>query len=126
MSATDPRLKKLRIQTGVVKRCGKEKLSYRKEANQQKEKLEKMKKEGKDDMEIKKMNEQIQESLMMIPDCHRKLEKAVKELKTLLDELETEGRTEVSKESEDSSSEPKEISEAKSALKDSEDHLKAD
>ena len=126
MSAADPRLKKLRIQTGVVKRCGKEKLSYRKEANQQKEKLEKMKKEGKDDMEIKKMNEQIQESLMMIPDCHRKLEKAVKELKTLLDELETEGRTEASKESEDSSTQPKEISEAKSALKDSEDYLKAD
>ena len=49
MSAADPRLKKLRIQTGVVKRCGKEKLSYRKEANQQKEKLEKLKKERKDD-----------------------------------------------------------------------------
>ena len=87
MSASDPRVKKLKIQTGVVKRCGKEKLSYRKEANQQKEKLEKMKREGKDDVEIKKMNEQVQESLMMIPDCHRKLEKGVKELKILIEEL---------------------------------------
>ena len=94
MSAADSRLKKLRIQTGVVKRCGKEKLSYRKEANQQKEKLEKLKKEGKDDMEIKKMNEMYQESLMMIPDCHRKLEKAVKELKSLLEELESESKDE--------------------------------
>ena len=126
MSTVDPRIKKLRIQTGVVKRCGKEKLSYRKEANQQKEKLEKMKKEGKDDMEIKKMNEQMQESLMMIPDCHRKLEKAVKELKSLLEELELElGRT-ASKENDEPYGKPKEISEAKLALKDSEDYLKAD
>ena len=126
MSAADPRLKKLRIQTGVVKRCGKEKLSYRKEANQQKEKLEKLKKEGKDDMEIKKMNEMYQESLMMIPDCHRKLEKAVKELKSLLQELESESKDEASNENQDQSMDPKEISEAKSALNDSEDYLKAD
>ena len=53
----DPRLKKLRISTGVVKRCGKEKLSYRKEADMQREKIEKMKVEGKDEADIKKMNE---------------------------------------------------------------------
>ena len=85
MSSSDPKLKKLRIQTGVVKRCGKEKLSYRKEANLQKEKLEKMKQEGKDDIQIKNMSEQIQESLMMIPDCHRRLEKAVGEIKVFKD-----------------------------------------
>lgn len=53
----DPRLKKLRIQTGVVKRCGKEKLSYRKEADMQRAKIEKMKADGKDEADIKKMNE---------------------------------------------------------------------
>ena len=53
----DPRLKKLRISTGVVKRCGKEKLSYRKEADMQKDKIEKMKAEGKEEAEVKKMNE---------------------------------------------------------------------
>ena len=52
MSAADPRLKKLKIQTGVVKRCGKEKLSYRKEANQQKEKVEKMKAEGREEKSL--------------------------------------------------------------------------
>ena len=56
----DPRLKKLRISTGVVKRCGKEKLSYRKEADMQRGKIEKMKTEGKDEADIKKMNEVIQ------------------------------------------------------------------
>ena len=55
----DPRLKKLRIATGVVKRCGKEKLSYRKEAEMQREKIEKMKLEGKEEADIKKMNEVI-------------------------------------------------------------------
>lgn len=126
MSNPDPRIKTLRIQTGVVKRCGKEKLSYRKEANQQKAKLEKMKKEGRDDMEIKKMNEQMQESLMMIPDCHRKLEKAVKELKSLLEELDLELARTASNENDEPFEEPKEISEAKLALKDSDYYLKAD
>ena len=125
MSSADPRLKKIKIQTGVVKRCGKEKLSYRKEARQQKEKLEKFKREGKDDMEIKKMNEQVQESLMMIPDCHRKLEKAVKELKSLLNELEVDFPLSVDEGTEVSPG-AKEISEAKEALKESEEHLKAD
>ena len=54
---SDPRLKKLRISTGVVKRCGKEKISYRKEADMQKGKIEKMKTEGRDEIEIRKMNE---------------------------------------------------------------------
>ena len=36
----DPRLKPIRIQTGVVKRLAKEKLSYQKEAAMLEEKLE--------------------------------------------------------------------------------------
>jgi len=112
--SSDPRLKKLRISTGVVKRCGKEKLSYRKEADMQKEKIEKMKTEGRDEIEIRKMNECMQESLMMIPDCHRRLEKAINEMKPLLEELETEF------------SESKEVTDAKTALEASEEHLKAE
>ena len=53
----DPRLKALKIKTGVVKRTGKEKLSYRKEADQQKAKVEKLKQEGRDEIEVKKMTE---------------------------------------------------------------------
>ncbi len=53
----DPRVKSLKIKTGVVKRTGKEKVSYRKEADQQRDKVEKMKQEGKDEADIKKMNE---------------------------------------------------------------------
>ena len=126
MSAADPRLKKLKIQTGVVKRCGKEKLSYRKEANQQKEKVEKMKAAGREEIEIRKMNECVQESLMMIPDCHRRLEKALDELKNLVEELEPDfGNLEVI-EGEAPPPGYKEMSEARAALKDSEEHLKAE
>ena len=46
----DPRLKQIKIKTGVLKRVGKEKLTYRKEADQQKAKIEKMKEDGKDEV----------------------------------------------------------------------------
>ena len=51
---------------------------------------------------------------MMIPDCHRRLEKAVGELKVLVEEL--------AKDFPESS----EVVDAKKALEDSEEHLKAE
>ena len=56
----------------------------------------------------------MQESLMMIPDCHRRLEKAVSDLKPLLEELQEEF------------AEAKEVTEAKEALEQSDEHLKAE
>jgi hypothetical protein len=53
----DPKIRNLKIKTGVVKRTGKEKLSYRVEADKQKEKIDKMKAEGKCEHDIKKMVE---------------------------------------------------------------------
>ena len=47
---SDPRLKQLKIKTGVLKRVGKEKLSYREEADQQRVKIEKMKEEGREEV----------------------------------------------------------------------------
>jgi hypothetical protein len=48
-----------------VKRCGKEKLSYRKEADMQKDKVDKMKAEGREEIEIRKMNEVMQTSAVI-------------------------------------------------------------
>jgi tubulin-specific chaperone A len=127
MSAADPRIRRLKIQTGVVKRCGKEKVSYRKEADMQKEKVEKMKAAGGEESEIKirKMNEVVQESLMMIPDCHRRLEKAIADLQNLIEELEPDfGNLE--KDGEASSPGRQEMKDAKKALNDSEEHLKVE
>ena len=54
----DPaRVKALRIKTGVVKRTGKEKMMYRKEADKEREKIEQMKRDGKDEADVKKMIE---------------------------------------------------------------------
>ena len=56
----------------------------------------------------------MQESLMMIPDCHSKLEKAVKDLKNLYEDLEKEFP------------ESKEVIDAKKALDVSVEHLNAE
>nr|CAD7437828.1 unnamed protein product [Timema bartmani]CAD7463628.1 unnamed protein product [Timema tahoe] len=82
---SDPRLKTLRIKTGVVKRLAKEKLMYQKEAEQQKERVQKFKDEGKCEHDIRKQEEVLQESLMMVPDCQRRLMKAYEELKDLIE-----------------------------------------
>uniref|UniRef100_A0A674H4P9 Tubulin-specific chaperone A n=1 Tax=Taeniopygia guttata TaxID=59729 RepID=A0A674H4P9_TAEGU len=79
----DPRLRQIKIKTGVVRRLAKEKIMYEKEAKQQEEKIEKMKAEACDDYGIKKQI--LQESRMMIPDCQRRLEVAHAELTQLLE-----------------------------------------
>ncbi|XP_017787142.1 PREDICTED: tubulin-specific chaperone A [Nicrophorus vespilloides] len=81
----DPRIRTLKIKTGVVKRLAKEKLSYEKEAEQQRARIVRLKGEGKDEYDIRKQEEVLQESLMMVPDCQRRLIKAYDELKSILD-----------------------------------------
>ncbi|XP_070165861.1 tubulin-specific chaperone A-like [Polyergus mexicanus] len=82
---SDPRLRILKIKTGVVKRLAKEKITYEKEATQQRERIQKLKEQDKDGYDIKKQEEVLQESLMMVPDCQRRLVKAFEELKNILD-----------------------------------------
>lgn len=77
----DPRLKQLKIKSGVVKRLAKEKTVYDKEAEQQKQRVEKYKAEGKDEYEVRKQEEVLQEALMMIPETQRRLVRAYDELK---------------------------------------------
>lgn len=81
MSAGDPaRQKQIKIKTGVIKRYSKEKSMYEKEAKDQEAKIERMKTEGKDEHDIKKQREVLQESITMIPDCKRRYQKALQEL----------------------------------------------
>lgn len=70
----DPRLRQLTIKTGVLKRLTKEKTVYEREAEQQKNRIEKLKSdsEHQDDHLIKKQEEVLQECLMMLPDCQRR------------------------------------------------------
>ncbi|XP_076181908.1 tubulin-specific chaperone A-like [Ptiloglossa arizonensis] len=82
---SDPRIRTLKIKTGVVKRLAKEKVTYEKEAAQQRERIQKLKDQDKDGYDIKKQEEVLQESLMMVPDCQRRLVKAFEELKKILE-----------------------------------------
>ncbi|XP_017877046.1 tubulin-specific chaperone A [Ceratina calcarata] len=82
---SDPRIRTLKIKTGVVKRLAKEKVTYEKEAAQQRERIQKLKEQDKDGYDIKKQEEVLQESLMMVPDCQRRLVKAYAELKNILE-----------------------------------------
>ncbi|XP_055730012.1 tubulin-specific chaperone A isoform X1 [Salvelinus fontinalis] len=110
----DPRIRQIKIKTGVVKRSKqrlfwtkdtlsniltedhqklvKEKVMYVKETRQQEEKIERLKAEACDeeaDSEakyvIKKQLEVLQESKMMIPDCHRRLTIAHADLSQILE-----------------------------------------
>ncbi|XP_057305547.1 tubulin-specific chaperone A-like [Hydractinia symbiolongicarpus] len=94
MPPKDPKLRNLTIKSGVVKRLSKEKVMYEKEFQQHEEKIETMKKEEKDEYDIKKMIEVKNESAAMIPDCTRRLQKAQDELAALLEEEKSLAETE--------------------------------
>ncbi|GBP18692.1 Tubulin-specific chaperone A [Eumeta japonica] len=81
----DPRIRQIKIKTGVVKRLAKEKTVYEKEAEQQKNRIEKLKDEGQDEHIVRKQEEVLQESLMMVPDCQRRLVKAYMDLQSTLE-----------------------------------------
>ncbi|XP_076836039.1 tubulin-specific chaperone A [Brachyhypopomus gauderio] len=82
---SDPRIRQIKIKTGVVKRLAKEEVLYMKEATQQEERIERLKAEAGDEYVIKKQMEVLQESRMMIPDCHRRLAMARTDLQQLLE-----------------------------------------
>ncbi|XP_072167168.1 tubulin-specific chaperone A-like [Diadema setosum] len=94
MASADPRVRNIKIKTGVLKRLMKEKTMYEKEAVDQEKKVEKMKTEGKDEHDIKKQIEVLQESKMMIPDCERRIKTAYTDLKNLIDQEQELAETE--------------------------------
>lgn len=59
----DPRIRTLKIKTGIVKRLSKEKIVYEKEADDQRTRIERFKTEGKDEYDIRKQEEVLQVSL---------------------------------------------------------------
>uniref|UniRef100_A0A8C6V549 Tubulin-specific chaperone A n=1 Tax=Neogobius melanostomus TaxID=47308 RepID=A0A8C6V549_9GOBI len=99
----DPRIRQIKIKTGIVKRLAKDERAYINEAKQQEEKVERLKAEAGDEYVIKKQVEVLQESKMMIPDCHRRLAIAHADLSQLL-------------ESEEDLAEAEEYKEAKNVL----------
>lgn len=69
---SDPRIRTIKIKTGVLRRLTKEKSVYEREIDQQKQRIEKLRGEGKDDHVMRKEEEILQEAQMMVPDSHRR------------------------------------------------------
>ncbi|XP_022959143.1 tubulin-folding cofactor A [Cucurbita moschata] len=81
-------VKNLKIKTATCKRIIKELHSYEKEVEREAAKTADMKEKGADPYDLKQQENVLAESRMMVPDCHKRLEAALADLKGTLDELE--------------------------------------
>lgn len=78
--------RQLKIKLGVCKRMVKEVASYETEAKENEAKVQKMRDDGKDPYDIRKQEEVLQESYMMIPDSKSRLSKVLEEMESFLGE----------------------------------------
>ena len=76
--------KKLKTSLGIAKRMVKEVNAYEKEVEQNEARIQKMRDEGKDPYDIRKQEEVLQESYMMVPDSKSRLETALGDLEAAL------------------------------------------
>lgn len=83
-----PLQKQCRIKTAGLVRYQKEYLSYKKELQMDKEKIQKYQDENKDEYTIKKMKEVMEETKVMLPFVKKKLIEAIEELEMLVEENE--------------------------------------
>ncbi|CAO2839162.1 unnamed protein product [Amaranthus hypochondriacus] len=81
-------LRNLKIKTSTCKRLVKELHSYEKEVEREAAKTADMKEKGADPYDLKQQENVLAESRMMIPDCRKRLESALADLKGMLEELE--------------------------------------
>ncbi|KZV45088.1 Tubulin folding cofactor A (KIESEL) [Dorcoceras hygrometricum] len=81
-------LRNLKIKTSTCKRIVKELHSYEKEVEREAAKTADMKANTADPYDIKQQENVLAESRMMIPDCHKRLEASLTDLKGFLVELE--------------------------------------
>ncbi|KAK4742802.1 hypothetical protein SAY87_000803 [Trapa incisa] len=81
-------VRSLKIKTGTCRRIIKELHSYEKEVEREAAKTADMKQKGADPYDLKQQENVLSESRMMIPDCHKRLEAALADLKATLVELE--------------------------------------
>ncbi|KAF6134261.1 hypothetical protein GIB67_010060 [Kingdonia uniflora] len=81
-------LRSLKIKTGTCKRNIKELRSYEIEVEREAAKTADMKDKGADPYDLKQQENVLAESRMMIPDCRKRLEGALADLKEALADLE--------------------------------------
>ena len=76
--------KQLKIKTGVCNRVVKELQAYEREYAQQEQKIQKMRDDGADGFDIRKQEEVLAETHMMLPDCRGRLQRSADDLENLL------------------------------------------
>mmetsp|Transcript_15613 Transcript_15613/g.19042 ORF Transcript_15613/g.19042 Transcript_15613/m.19042 type:complete len:110 (+) Transcript_15613:111-440(+) len=76
--------KQLNFKTKAAQRLAKEVAYYEKEVKENEEKLARMKADGKDPYDIKKFEEVLGESHMMIPDSQNRYKKTLDDLKEFM------------------------------------------
>ncbi|KAI3694136.1 hypothetical protein L1987_77097 [Smallanthus sonchifolius] len=81
-------IRNLKIKTASCKRIVKELHSYEKEVEREAAKTADMKEKGADPYDLKQQENVLAESRMMIPDCRKRLESSLADLKGILAELE--------------------------------------
>ncbi|KAI7735523.1 hypothetical protein M8C21_017881 [Ambrosia artemisiifolia] len=81
-------IRNLKIKTASCKRLVKELHSYEKEVEREAAKTADMKEKGADPYDLKQQENVLAESRMMIPDCRKRLESSLADLKGILAELE--------------------------------------
>ncbi|KAK2638455.1 hypothetical protein Ddye_026250 [Dipteronia dyeriana] len=81
-------VRNLKIKTSTCNRLVKELHSYKKEVEREAAKTVDMKDKGADPYDLKQQENVLAESRMMIPDCRKRLEAALADLKGTLAELE--------------------------------------
>ncbi|GKE24744.1 tubulin-folding cofactor A [Tanacetum coccineum] len=81
-------IRNLKIKTSSCKRIVKELHSYEKEVVREAAKTADMKEKGADPYDLKQQENVLAESRMMIPDCLKRLESSLADLKGILAELE--------------------------------------
>ncbi|XP_008805357.1 tubulin-folding cofactor A-like [Phoenix dactylifera] len=80
-------LRNLKIKAATCKRVLKELHSYEKEVEKEAAKTADMKEKCADPYDLKQQENVLAESRMMVPDCHKRLEAALADLKGILAEL---------------------------------------
>ncbi|KAK4046347.1 hypothetical protein OIV83_006128 [Microbotryomycetes sp. JL201] len=80
--------RQLAIKTGVVNRLVKEVKAYKQEALAQQKKVEQMEINKEDEYEVKQQRRVHQDSLQMIPDSEKRLQKALAELEEAVEDAE--------------------------------------
>ncbi|GAB2274181.1 hypothetical protein Dimus_008949 [Dionaea muscipula] len=81
-------VRNLKIKTSTCKRIVKDLRSYEEEVEREAAKTADMKEKGADPYDLKQQENVLAESRMMIPDCRKRLESALADLKATLAELE--------------------------------------